>query len=694
VDSAQFHDLVRAIPFGKAVNKAVYIHRLGEASLADELRTLLRQLSVAYTITADFNVLKFRLDESKISFLRYPEFFESAHPALREAITIDLTQGKSRKTDYSQQANPPILHRKETFLPADHERWSVFRTLTEAEEAAGLYENATTIGFLLNWERLLADKGLTIENHTLQKISGHPARSEPVKTAKIDRHRTALTRYDLSKPTKSLLQHGVLTKEQTFFDYGCGLGTDIKALNALGYPAGGWDPVHRKEGVKEPADIVNLGYVLNVIEDPAERVDTLCSAFRLAKKILIVAALINRTVDESVALQYGDGVITKRNTFQKYFDQSELQQLIEDALETTATPVALGIFYIFRDPADQQDFLSARTKRRIDWSRLSGRLGLGAPRERGRQLQTALYARNKDLLDAFARVTIELGRVPDVGEFEREAELREIIGTPKAAHRLLVGQFGTKMFDLAQEQRRGDLNVYLALANLSKTVPFWQLSERLRRDIKSFFRDYKNGLQSGREVLFAAGDSGEIELACEGVKIGLQDEQALFVHRSLLESLPPLLRVYVGCALMRYGDMAEADVIKIHKASGKVTFLLYDDFEAKPLPELRQRTKVNLRTLFVQVFDYPESPQAQLLFFKERYVAPDHPGAEQMRKFSAKLRKLGIAETLGFGPTKDEFLALAESKGLNANLNRTKRHASALIGRGDDRDKVVTSRTE
>ena len=75
---------------------------------------------------------------------------------------------------------------------------------------------------------------------------------------------------------------------------------------------------------------------------------------------------------------------------------------------------------------------------------------------------------------------------------------------------------------------------------------------------------------------------------------------------------------------MRYGDLAQANLIKIHKASGKVTFLLYDDFDGKPLPKLRQRTKVNLRTLFVQVFEYPESPQAQLLYFKERYQSPDH----------------------------------------------------------------------
>jgi DNA phosphorothioation-associated putative methyltransferase len=672
MDFARLNELVTAIPYGKAVNSALYVYRLPDMDLGEELNTLMSQLSAAYNVSIDFNILKFRLDEPKISFLYYPDFFELPHPALRAAITIDLATGKCRTTDYSRHNNRPILHRKETFLPSTHESYSAFRALTQAEEAAGLYENTTAIGFSLNWERLLAKKGLSIEGHTLQKFADSSPRQESNERVDIARHKTALTRYDLSKPTKSLLQHGLLRKDQSFFDYGCGLGTDIKALSALGYSSAGWDPVHRSDTPREPADVVNLGYVLNVIEDPAERIDTLCSAFRLAKRLLVVAGLINRTVDESVAVQYRDGIITKRNTFQKYFDQSELQQLIEDALETTATPVALGIFFVFRDHADQQDFLAARTKRRIDWTQLAGRLGLGTPRERKGRLRATLYEAHQELLDAFAQASLELGRLPDIGEFAREAELREVIGTAKAAQRLLAERFGTSAFDDARENRRGDLNVYLALANLRKTIPFGQLSERLRRDIKSLFGDYKSALQSGRELLFAAGDPGEIELACEGLNLGLQDEQALFIHRSLLESLPPILRVYVGCALMRYGDMAEVDIIKIHKASGKVTFLLYDDFEDKPLPELRQRTKVNLRTLFVQVFEYPESPQSQLLYFKELYLSPDHSDAEHMRKFSAKLLKIGLTKTLGFGPTKDEFIALARSHGLNASLNKVR----------------------
>jgi DNA phosphorothioation-associated putative methyltransferase len=365
-----------------------------------------------------------------------------------------------------------------------------------------------------------------------------------------------------------------------------GLGSDITALRAMGYHADGWDPVHRPDVPKRSADVVNLGYVLNVIEDPAERTETLSGAYGYAHRLLIVAGLISRTVDESRAIQLEDGFVTKRNTFQKFFDQSELQQFIEDVLESTAIPVGLGIFYVFRRVEDQQEFFFRRTRRAIDWTQLSYQVGLGRPPVKMPRARIDLYEQHQELMDDFWRSTLELGRSPKAGEYPREAELREKVGVPKAVHRLLVTKVGATPLQYAAELRRSDLLVYLALAHLRKLTPFGQLPERLRRDVKAFFLNYTDGLKARRELLFAAGDPDEIELACESVTAGVQDEQALYIHRSLLDSLPPILRVYVGCAAARYGDLEEADVIKLHKTSGKVTLLIYDDFEGKPLPEL------------------------------------------------------------------------------------------------------------
>src|SRR5258706_1583052 len=274
-----------------------------------------------------FNVIKFRTDEMKVSFLSYPAFIDEAHPVLHNAVTIDLVTGHARHTDYNQNLNPPILHRKEQFLPEHHPCRATFEALTRAEETEGLYDDTATIGFKLNWERVLAEKGVGIVGHSLHRLVeavGTATETAPF----IERHKTALTRYELSKPVKSLLEYGMLKADSTLFDYGCGQGSDVRGLQALGYQIEGWDPVHRADAAKREADIVNMGYVLNVIEDPAERLEALVDAHRHARRLLVVSGLICETVQSESAVAYSDGVLTKRNTFQKYFEQQELQQYI------------------------------------------------------------------------------------------------------------------------------------------------------------------------------------------------------------------------------------------------------------------------------------------------------------------------------------------------------------------------------
>lgn len=426
----EYQSHLAKLSFGKRLPGALYVAREMGSDLGPELNQLLAQLAVVFEVGPEFNLIKFRKEELKVSFLSYPDFMDDPHPALRHAVTIDLASGKARHTDYAGNLNPPILHRKESFLIPEHPCHPTFAALTKAEEAAGLYEHTATIGFKLNWERLLLEKGIMIEGHELKRLATEERAIDSV-TPAIDRHKTALTRYELSKPVKSLLTYGMLKPSTTVFDYGCGQGSDVRGLRGLGYDANGWDPVHRPDGRKREADIVNLGYVLNVIEDPAERLEALVEAFRHANQLLVVSGLINETVDTTTARVFGDGVLTRANTFQKFFEQQELQQYIEDALDVTAVPVALGVFYVFRDPAEHQDFISARTRRAVDWTQISARLGLGGPQT----LWKSLYDEHKELLGDFGKLALELGRVPESNEFPPLAEINERLGSPKRALR-------------------------------------------------------------------------------------------------------------------------------------------------------------------------------------------------------------------------------------------------------------------
>src|SRR6478609_9045277 len=106
-------------------------------------------------------------------------------------------------------------------------------------------------------------------------------------TEVVARYRTALTRTGLSRPLTTALTDGLIDQDCTVFDYGCGKGDDIRHLRALGYNTDGWDPTHRPDATTRPCDVVNLGYVINVIERPDERVGALRAAWELTHHLLI-----------------------------------------------------------------------------------------------------------------------------------------------------------------------------------------------------------------------------------------------------------------------------------------------------------------------------------------------------------------------------------------------------------------------
>jgi DNA phosphorothioation-associated putative methyltransferase len=130
------------------------------------------------------------------------------------------------------------------------------------------------------------------------------------------RGRTALARKQLSRPIRLALGDGLLERPQSFFDYGCDRGDDLKALQREGFACAGWDAIHRAGAVRQSADVVNFGYIANVIESPDERAEALTSAWSLAQSLLIVAA---RTTAEASDLVHreplADGVRTSRSTF-------------------------------------------------------------------------------------------------------------------------------------------------------------------------------------------------------------------------------------------------------------------------------------------------------------------------------------------------------------------------------------------
>ncbi|MDB4789155.1 DNA phosphorothioation-associated putative methyltransferase, partial [Akkermansiaceae bacterium] len=621
----EYRAALKELPIGKELPDSIYIHIDGLSSIPENLLEIITEIQRKLDSNNEFNILKLHKRQFRISLLCYPDFDSDAHPSLKKSILVDLEKGTAKSATFDHRANPPILHRKEAFLPLHDKRIEVFSALTKQAELLGLYQDTKTIGFRKNWENLLASKGLSIEGHSLVHMKAKEQLS-PV-TIEVDRHKTAMVRYDFSKPVKNLIQSGLLDDRTTILDYGCGHGADVTGLKKLGHDVAAWDPVHLPNGLLKKSKFVNIGYVINVIENPTERVETLLNAWDYTEKLLVVSAMVRGGDSYANAKAYGDGVITSSNTFQKYFEQSELQVYIETALQQDAIAAAPGIFFIFRHDADQQDYLASRSRRVIDWGALSARLGFGSPPTRGRTPRLSTYEKHKELLDDFWETFISLGRTPYRDEYKRSDEVRKACQSIARAVRLFEDKYGTQLLEERRARRTEDLKVYLANEEFKKRrTPISKLSPGLRRDIKAFFPSYSEACEEARGLLFAAGDTMEVEIAVENLDFGYydDDEGHFLFHRSLLDELPAILRVYVGCGALLYGDLSDIDLFKIHITSGKLTLQSYKGFDRLNLPELQTRIKIDLRRLSIRVFEAEEN-KTQLLYFKERLLPKDSP---------------------------------------------------------------------
>lgn len=153
---------------------------------------------------------------------------------------------------------------------------------------------------------------------------------------KQNAHRAAPRRTRLSPLMELILAWGLLSKDETFLDYGCGHGYDWQYLKRKGYKASGYDPYYFPSA-PGAADVVTLNYVLNVIEDPDERIETLASAWALTKKRMVVTVLVG---DEATVTQW--------NTSRKAFQHIEIRALINVATETVCKPLGAGRYLLER----------------------------------------------------------------------------------------------------------------------------------------------------------------------------------------------------------------------------------------------------------------------------------------------------------------------------------------------------------
>jgi DNA phosphorothioation-associated putative methyltransferase len=256
------------------------------------------------------------------------------------------------------------------------------------------------------------------------------------------------------------------------------------------------------------------------------------------------------------------------------------------------------------------------------------------------------------------------GRPPEEHEFANLETVRERFRSPTIALRLATRLADAAACQAARQRASEDLSIYLALATFGGRPRFSLLPLETQADIKAFFGSYRAACTVADELLFRAGDRAAIDAACRQTPFGKLTPEALYVHVSAITRLPPLLRVYEGCARVLTGAVEGATIVKLNRLEPKVSYLVYPSFDAEPHPALAMSVRADLRRLDVRIRDFRSSKNPPILHRKELFVPEDYPGREEFARLSAEEDEAGLFQASALIGTRDGWQQALAVRGL------------------------------
>ena len=473
----------------------------------------------------------------------------------------------------------------------------------------------------------------------------------------IQRAKTAIKRYQLSKPMRLVFENELIHEGESVFDYGCGHGDDIRFLNSNGISARGWDPFHQPKAELIESDVVNLGFVLNVIEEPQERIETLLNAWSLTKSRLIVSARMTFDRTEFTSSDpLADGCVTSKGTFQKFYGQQELRDFVAEVLQLRTVSIAPGVIAAFRDESERQTFLAKRYRR-----------GPAIFRPR---LSDILFEEHRDLLQQLSDFAIERGRLPKKAEQSWCHALEEHMGSIVRAARVIKTVMGTESWDAAKADARESLLIHFALEKFGGRPRFSELPLTLQYDVRDLFGNYKTCCLEADHLLYQAGDPEAISNAIDESDIGKKTGNALYIHLSAVGSLSPLLKIYEGCAQAYYGVDEDATLLKLHRFKPKVSYLEYPTFDREGHPPLRGSYVISMGAFKVRYYDYSNSKNPSILHRKELLVDENYSLRGRFERLTRQEERSGLLDSDESIGRAQEWGELLEAKGLEVRGHR------------------------
>ena len=392
-------------------------------------------------------------------------------------------------------------------------------------------------------------------------------------------------------------------------------------------------------------------------------------AWDLANDLLVVSARLQGDRKGDEFEEFRDGYMTRLGTFQKFFQQSELRSWIAETLEEQPVPAAPGVFYVFRVRTAREQFLARRYRR------------ISAP-PRVRQSER-LFEEHRELFEALSRFLTKRGRLPAEWELEKAAMLSAAIGSLPRAFLVLRRVMGEEQWEHIAQERAQDLLVYLALSRFDGRPRFSLLPGDLQLDVRAFFASYKNACEKADALLFSAGNLDEVNVCCDESAVGKKTPNALYAHITALPLLPPLLRVYEGCARSYVGRVEGATIVKLNRKKPMVSYLAYPDFDKNPHPSLHASLIADLQSLTVRQQDYFSSPNPPVLHRKELLVGPDYPGRDKFQRLTAQEDRNGLLKSSHAIGTYRGWSSQLEAMGFLLRGHRLVRMDTASLLSGD-----------
>jgi DNA phosphorothioation-associated putative methyltransferase len=387
--------------------------------------------------------------------------------------------------------------------------------------------------------------------------------------------------------------------------------------------AKGWDPFYAPDTRVEPADVVLLTYVLNIVEDADERRDTLQQAWGLCNSTMVVSTRLTWERARVRGAEFADGILTSRQTFQHLFAPAELRAYVEEVTGVRCVSAAPGIVYAFKDDEARLRFLARRIAPDAEW------------------------LASDDTASAIAAVVDHVehrGRLPRLEEMP--VHMAELLTHLRTSELQRLVRLSVDQDKVTEGAKRSTLNtlLFLAVELFNGRGPFGSLPLTTQVDIRAFFSSYKEACRRADRLLLKLRDDTYVRGAMQASTVGKVTPTALYGHRRAVDHLPTILRLYEHCAAIAAGRPSKWTVVKLRHRGRAVSWLDYPDFDTDPHPRLRTSYMIDLTTLKTSFTSYEDSANRPLLHRKHEFLTQDDPDAPKYRRLTQAELRAGLYE--------------------------------------------------